>query len=254
MKISVTVQFHNELEFLSNFFKSAEKYADEFLVGVHYATDGSLEFIREYASKSSIPVKIQEFPENTIHDHGFSYIKNHLIREATGDWIICLDADEEMEIDPDKSNLKRFTHGINVALTSHTLHTTHLEPHWSISDLDTIKKEAPWLHQRHWRIFKNGLGIQWLGILHEELRLPNGRHIGAYSRTSDVKMYHYGMMANPSKRSFKDGLYAELILRMVENPALRDGTNKFWWTEYYEKNKEQLTQQRTEYRFLKGIK
>jgi hypothetical protein len=30
-------------------------------------------------------------------------------------------------------------------------------------------------------------------------------------------MYHYGSMSNPEKRSFKDGLYAELLLREDNN-------------------------------------
>lgn len=250
MRITATVQFHNELEFLDQWFKNAFKYADEIICGSHNPTDGSLEFVKSI--KSDIPIRILEFPEDTIYKNGFSFIKNALIEQATGDWIVCLDADEEMEMDKDKL-LKWITNGRHIAISTHTqhLHTESRQHHWSLDNLDVIKKEAPWIQQKHWRIFKNNVGIRWQGLIHEELRHPNGHHVSFSCSGSDIKMYHYGAMADMSKRSFKDGLYAELLLRLVENPELRAGTSRWWYTEYYEKNKEQLLKDREQYRITR---
>jgi hypothetical protein len=63
-----------------------------------------------------------------------------------------------------------------------------------------------------------------------------------------IKMYHFGALANPDKRTFKDGLYAELLLRAVEHPELRFGTDNWWWTTYYQENKDRLLADRKKHR------
>jgi glycosyltransferase involved in cell wall biosynthesis len=245
MKISVTVQFHNELEFLPGFFEAASKYADEIICAAHAPTDGSLEYVKSLQAESKVPITIMEFPEDTVYQHGFSYMKNACIEKATGDWIVSLDADEEMEVT--KEGIERWSRGRHFCVSTITMHTTEFKPHWSLENREVIKQEAQWIRQRHWRIFKN-IGIRWYGLIHEELRLPEGRHIGLLCRNSDMRMWHLGSCANPAKRGFKDGLYAELLLRVVEQPELREGTNKWWWTTFYEENKESLHKQRDEYR------
>jgi hypothetical protein len=46
---------------------------------------------------------------------------------------------------------------------------------------------------------------------------------------------------------------AELVLRLVENPTLRTGTSRWWYTEFYEKNKDQLLKDREQYRLNRRI-
>jgi glycosyltransferase involved in cell wall biosynthesis len=239
MKITVTVQFHNELEFLEGWFASASRYADEIICASHNATDGSLEFFQEKAK--SFPITILEFPEDTVAKYGFSYMKNSLITCATGDWIVCLDADEEMDID--KATFPTIVRGA-AALATQTMHISDTEPHWSLSNRQQIRDEAKWQEQRHWRIFKNGHGIKWHGLIHESLRWPSGVHVALTSKRTAIKMYHFGALANPAKRTFKDGLYAELLLRAYENRSLRDGTDKWWFENFVPNNITKLKEDR----------
>jgi len=247
----VTVQFHNELEFLHGWFCSAYSYADEIICGSHSPTDGSLEFVKTLQSISKVPIHIVEFPEETVYEHGFSYIKNALIEKATGDWIVCLDADEEMNIEKELfASYIRNAKG----LSTQTMHIAETQPHWSLNDRKVVRQEANWEVQRHWRIFKNGCGIKWTGLIHESLRVNEGMHVSLVSKPSDIKMYHFGALANPSKRTFKDGLYAELLLRAEENVSLRMGTDKWWFDNFIPENRAKLENDRSEYRNAKNIK
>src|SRR5665213_3264814 len=176
MKISATVQFHNELEFLEGWFASASRYADEIICGSHCATDGSLEYVQSLQKNHNIPIKIVEFPADTLHRYGFCYMKNVLAEHATGEWIVSLDADEEMDMT--KQSLMPYSRGNNVSISTATMHLqpNQKQPEWNLNDREPIRTSAPWIHQRHWRIFRNGLGVKWRGLIHEELRMPDGRH------------------------------------------------------------------------------
>jgi glycosyltransferase involved in cell wall biosynthesis len=251
MNISVTLPFHNELEFLPKWYESAKKYADQIIMAAHAPTDGSLEWALQKQKDNEIPIEIIEFPEETIYQYGFSYMKNRCIAKATGDWIVCLDADEEMEMTKDK--LEPWTHGGALAVSTVTMHTSDRNESWSLSERIKMIREANWIRQRHWRIFRNHHGVSWQGLIHEELRREN-IHVGRWSRNSTIPMWHFGSMANPAKRTFKDGLYAELLLRLVEQPDTRAGTNSWWYTTYFEENKETLYKQREEYRADRAAK
>lgn len=245
MKISLATQFQNELEFLPGFFKHALTYADEVICAAHAPTDGSLEFVKELATSQTIPIKILEFPSDAVHDNGFSYMKNAVLEQCTGDWIVNLDSDEEMHILRSDFENESF-----LAISTQTMHlsTDLKQPQWTLDDRQKIIDEAPWLKQRHWRIIRNGLGIRWMGLIHEELRLPGGVFLRNVTHDTDIKMFHFGAWANPAKRSFKDGLYAELLLRAVERPECRKGTNPWWWTKYFTDNRDKLYAEREEYR------
>lgn len=242
------MQFHNELEFLPGWFDQVKKYADEIICGNHNANDGSREYVEDLQKKSDIPITLLDFPADIIHDNGFCYMKNALAEKATGDWIVSLDADEEMDMN--KETLGVFLQGRHICLSTLTMHISaeQRQADWTLDNREQIKQEAPWIMQKHWRIFRNGLGIKWKGLIHEELRHPSGMHVSLNCRATNIKMWHYGALANPLKRDFKDGLYAELLLRVVENPELRTGTNKWWYTTYFEEHKDELYKQREEYR------
>lgn len=246
MRLSVATTFHSEIEFLPGWYEGVKRYADEIILAAHAPQDGSLEWAYELQRKNEIPIKIVEFPKDTIYKHGFCHMKNVIADMATGDWIVSLDADEEMDMT--KETLQPFCNDRAVCVSTMTMHMTERRDHWSLENRDLIKQEAKWINQRHWRIYRNGLGIKWLGLIHEELRLPNGHHVARFSRVSPIRMWHYGSMANPAKRGFKDGLYAELLLRVVEQPELRAGTSKWWYTEYFDQNKDKLYRDREEYR------
>ena len=244
MKISATVQFHNELEFLPGWFQSAKKYADEIICGSHNSMDGSLEYVKEQSATSEIPITVIEFPQDTVYRHGFSFIKNALIEKATGDWIVSLDADEEMQID--RNTFGPLTQRCT-GISTQTMHIAYKEPQWTLDNRQQIIDEAKWEQQRHWRVFRNGFGIKWHGLIHESLRF-NGLHISTVSKNTVIKMYHFGALANAEKRTFKDGLYAELLLRAEENMDLRYGTDKWWFDTFIPQNREKLVKDRNEYR------
>jgi glycosyltransferase involved in cell wall biosynthesis len=247
MRITTTVQFHNELEFLEGWYADASRYSDEIIMAAHNPTDGSLEWAREKQKISNISIKILEFPKNTIYEHGFSYMKNKMLDEATGDWIVSLDADEEMEVT--KENIISFEKSTKntFCISTVTMHVADPLPNWSLNNREQIKKEASWIRQRHFRIFKNIPEIRWHGLIHEELKLNNNIPIQSIARASVIKMWHFGCMGDKNKRHFKDGLYAELLCRAYDNHALRHGTNNWWFAKYFPENEKKLREERDKY-------
>lgn len=248
MNITTTVVFHNELEFMQGWYDAAKKYSNQIIMAAHSPTDGSLEWARERQKEGELPIEILEFPENTIYEHGFSYMKNKCLELATGDWVVSLDADEEMEIT--NEGIENFSKN-TLCISTVTMHVADPQPHWDLNNKEQIKKEANWIRQRHFRIFKNTPSIRWHGLIHEELKVDRDIHISKVAKASIFKMWHYGCMANKQKRYFKDGLYAELLCRIYEKPELRHGTNPWWYNTYYNDNKDKLLEQREEYRRMR---
>ncbi len=252
MKISVVMVFHNELEFLPGWVKSVKRYADEIVCACHDATDGSMEYMEKVSKNIIIPMKIIYFPDkDTVYKHGFSYMKNAVADLATGDWVVSLDADEEMEMT--KKDLRPFDRGADICVFSASMVTWSRNDRWLRNgeiDRKLMRKEAKWKYLGDTcscRIFRNRMGIKWSGLIHERMRQKNGR-LALPSRRTNIRRWDYGSMGDPKKREFKDGLYAELICRIVQEPSLLGATHNFWRTEYYEQNKEQLLKLRREYR------
>lgn len=83
-KLSVIVPTYNEESYLEDALFSAA-FADEIIVVDSYSTDSTPEIAKKYAHKF-----LQRKFDN------FSDQKNFALKEATGDWILFLDADERI--------------------------------------------------------------------------------------------------------------------------------------------------------------
>lgn len=258
MTFTVTLVFGNELQLLPAWFARAFAFADEIVCAAHHPTDGSLEYVQKLAEGKRRPaISVRTFPEETVFEKGFSFMKNAVAAEASCDWIIALDADEELvatrqELEracsTRRSFFGRMLHGEYRALSVERLYLEENPDGWTFADAEAVKHRAVWKQERQWRIFRRDSGIRWTGLIHEELHQADGKHVDGRSFHSPIVLFHYSKLRTQSERDVKDGLYAELILRIVENPALRSGTNAYWYTTYYEQNKENLLRQRDEYR------
>jgi hypothetical protein len=234
--ITTTVQFRNEIEFLPFWFKKAQKHSDEIICAVNEPNDGSLEWVENYSKTSEIPIKILYFNKYAILDHGFSFIKNKLIEASSGSHIISLDIDEEMNITKEQIKKVKFIARTN----THT--PIKINKNYSIKDIEYLKKQSKIHKATHFRIFRKSFAMKWHGYIHEELRLNNVKNVDLpFNRLNNI-MWHYTNLRPNKNNKEKNILYAKLLCRIYDNPSLRNGTNEYWYTTYFEKNEKKLRQ------------
>ncbi len=187
-RISLCMIVKNEEKFLPGCLKTVKGLVDEIIVVDTGSTDRTMEIAREYGAK------IFEHP----WQNDFSFHRNQSIDYATGDWILILDADEELdpaEHDIIRSVVKR-------------------------KDIDSVSfvvynkiqsGRVGFLNSQ--RLFRNGKGFKYSGIVHNQLE------ISGKTLMSHLKVIHHGyglpdeMMRKKAERTEK-----LLLAQLEENP------------------------------------
>ena len=90
MTISACLIYRNEAERLQAWLSSAVDFCDELVLVDTGSTDGSADVVQMFSKTSPAPMRLIQAP---WHDD-FAAARNHALDEATGDWIVFLDADE----------------------------------------------------------------------------------------------------------------------------------------------------------------
>jgi len=247
MKLSIMVQFHNELNYMPYWFSNILDLADEVIVGVDTSGDGCKEWLD--LLYLGVPLHIVTVANDIIYREGFAALRNQLVKYATGDWILWLDADEILEAS--RHDIEAAISGAETAVSFRRLTmVTAAKPHWTLDNLLQIKQESEFVADPQIRLFKNNIGIHWKGLLHEELFLPSGQNLSTVANKSALEIYHYSNLALPGRNHRKAMQASELLLRLVEHPELREGINPYWYTEFYEANKRSLEEYREGFRKL----
>ncbi len=136
----------------------------------------------------------------------FSAARNHLLRFVRTDWVLSLDADEEL----DSSTMKKYRFllqdekigGIRVKI---------------INRLQDGKSASEHYYPR---IFRNKQGINYIGKIHEQIS-ESVLNIGLEIITSEITIYHYGYSKNdPEKISRNKKMIKEELENSQEDPWL----------------------------------
>ena len=86
MKVSVVVNTYNEEKNIGRCLDSVEDFADEIIVVDMHSSDKTVEIVKEYGAKV-FQYEYTRYVEPA---------RNFALSKATGDWILLLDADEEL--------------------------------------------------------------------------------------------------------------------------------------------------------------
>jgi len=145
-KLSLCMIVKNEEENLERCLKSVEGIVDEIVIVDTGSTDNTIEIAKKYGSK----VFHYEWENN------FGRARNQSIKLATGDWILVLDADEEL--DPNtKENIRTFLVDINEDI-AYQLRIKNLNENNDIGGENYM-----------FRFFKRSPNIRYMGRIHEYL-------------------------------------------------------------------------------------
>ena len=191
-KLSVAIITFNEEANIRRTLESV-KWADEIVVIDSGSTDGTREICKAYTDK-------------VIHQPwlGFGKQKNIAIDRTTGDWVLSLDADEEVE--PELADEIRSVISSSGALDAYRI------PRKTIF-LGKWVRYGGWYPDYNLRLFRKGLGSFAERVVHESVRFN-----GIAGRTRNAVIHH----AYPDLASFinKMNKYSSLAVEVMAQKGI----------------------------------
>ncbi len=163
--ISACMIVKNEEELLPRCLKSICDVVDEIILVDTGSEDKTIEIAEQFGCK------IYHYP----WQGDFSSARNESMKYATKDWILIIDADEELPAE-EVPQIRVITNQQEFDVISISVINKSLETDNVTSFLPSI------------RLIKRNLGLQYYGIVHNRLDIPDT----ITPLRSEVKLYHYG--------------------------------------------------------------
>ncbi len=188
--------------------KNEEKWLDKCLNSVISIIDdiviidtGSVDKTENIARKYKARLFKYKTPNN------FSIVRNISLRKAVGDWILVLDADEQI----DKSDINK----IREIVSYPNNHAYHLNRY-------NYTQNGGWSRQKMLRLFKNNKKIRYCYNIFEIL-YPSIENLGYSIHNCEVKIHHFGLLNN--NEIYKVQKYQKMIKRGLKINEPRRKTN-----------------------------
>ena len=199
--IALCVIARNEEEFIASCLDSARPFVDEIVVVDTGSTDATVEIARAHGAR----VEHFEWCED------FAAARNAAIESATADWILMLDADEEL----DSASGSALRDVVGKPLPHDLIgYSVMIENRLRNGSEDSIRHCVT-------RLFPRNTDLRYVGAIHEDLfRLSDRRRSGVMF-LPEVRVFHYGYDPEVYVARDKDARN----LRMLEAALLHEGEN-----------------------------
>lgn len=192
--------------------KTVVGYAQEIIVGVD-STSTDMTSVLLHQLREAYPLIGWEiFVLPPVSDTGFAEARNNTIRRASCDWILWLDADEQLFGGDQLGRLLR-NNGFNGYAVK--------QQHMSVEPLGLLKTDLPV------RLFRNHIGIQFFGYVHEHPEQKMNDGLGHVCLAEGVQIVHHGYSTEPVRRGRFSRNIGLLERDRKENPDRVLG--KFLW-------------------------
>ncbi len=170
--VSLCMIVKNEEDNLADCLRSVGDFPSEIIVVDTGSTDRTVEIA------ASLGAKVYHF--SWVND--FAAARNESIRHATGDWIFWMDADDRLEPDG-AAKLKQA-----IVSGKADVYMCRVVSHGKgAGSADAIVE--------HFRLFRNGLGVQFHGALHESIA-PDVIDMGLVVARTNIEVRHTGYSIN----------------------------------------------------------
>ncbi|MGE5544095.1 MAG: glycosyltransferase [Bacillota bacterium] len=191
-KLSLCMIVKNEEEYLPRCLNSVRDVVDQMVIVDTGSTDRTVEIARSFGA---------EVYHHPWHND-FSEARNVSLDHATGDWIIILDADEEL-VEEDKNKIKPLLASANCE--GFFVVETNFAGDLPGSDA---------ICHPNLRIFRNRKQYRYHGALHEQVINIEGKRY-----LSQIRLNHYGYLNKPLSDKNKLARNLDILLKEVEeNP------------------------------------
>lgn len=202
-KLSVCLITKNEATSLPRCLRSVRGVADDIVVVDTGSTDETVKVAQEHGARVA-----------AIEWHGdFAQARNISLDLAEGDWILVLDADEELD-DTSMASLRQ------------AIADPAAEAYWIriISYLGESPDDGWTVENLYPRLFRRRPRYRFAGRIHEQI-LPAILHGGGEVRPSDIALLHYGYLLPIVASKGK----MERNISMIEQALLRTPRDPYQW-------------------------
>lgn len=171
-EVSLCMIVKNEEYYLPRCLESIKDIVDEIIIVDTGSTDKTIEIAKSFGAK------VYFFKWN----NNFSEARNESLKYASKEWILILDADDEL-FPEDQSSLKEF---LAAQLSENEIYNFETLNYFgdNIDDNSITVNLNP-------RLFKNHQGIHYEGEVHNQLVCSKDKYNVIYNR---VQIHHYGYM------------------------------------------------------------
>src|SRR3989338_185980 len=221
VKLSACMIVKNEEQFIANCLNSLKDLANEIVIADTGSTDKTKDIINDF--KKTFPnLKLLDFKWT----NDFSAARNFSIENATGDWILIIDADETIAKD-DHFKLKDFItnkiykqySGFSFVQRSYT--DEFNREAFEYRGNDTYKEcdeYLGWVPSRLTRLFRNKKEFRFKNVIHELIEYSITESAGKIY-AADVPVHHFKFKRSEEGKEKKLSMYLNLLeKKATENP------------------------------------
>jgi glycosyltransferase involved in cell wall biosynthesis len=199
-RLSLCMIVKNEEDCIERCLQSVKDIVDEMIIVDTGSTDRTPAICRSFGAKVY----------NFTWSGSFAAARNHSLEQATGDWILWLDADEE--VDPvDGQKLRNI-----LQMDSYDVVLLHLVNYYG----EQAEEEKVFNMAQH-RLFRNHKGFKFKNHIHEVLDLEGvlvteeeKKRVGLVP----IKVYHYGYLDPITAQKNKFQRNVELLQKELQEP------------------------------------
>ncbi len=191
----------NEEKFIAQCLSSVEELVDEMIIVDTGSTDNTIQICKQFNAK------VLEIP----WENNFSAARNYGIQQAQGNWILWLDADEELE-QKELAPLYPFFNNPKYKLLNVQL-INYYGDH--VDENQTISIGQP-------RFFRNEGHIKFNNAIHEALEINGVRDYAEQLKLTGelpIKLFHYGYLDEIIESRNKHERNIELLKKELEEDS-----------------------------------
>lgn len=204
MLLSLCMIVKNEENTLGRCLESVKDIVDEIIIVDTGSTDDTIRVAKKYGAK----IFFYKW------DNSFANARNYSLSKASKDWILIMDADDELRSE-DKNKVIKLINDENTKLNAYFGET--LSYSGDFSDYNIYSN-------LNIRIIKNGKGYKFSGDIHEQI-IPGDEDKNKTSifGIADIKFYHYGYLKETVDNKNKRKRNMDIINKILE----KDPNNTF---------------------------
>jgi glycosyltransferase involved in cell wall biosynthesis len=204
--ITLCIIVKNEEKFLPDCLKSVEGVVDEIILVDTGSTDSTIEIAKQFGAKV-----IQHQWNND-----FAEARNISLKQATGEWILILDADESLDLS-DRKHLHKYIEQSTADIFSLEL----INYYGEVQDDNKVYTMA------QSRLFRNELGLYFENSIHETINLHKMNLDIQSIPHIPIKIHHLGYLTPVTKEKGKNERNMSLLLTEIKKE------NHSPWMEYH---------------------